>query len=76
MLSSQQGITLLWTLLKSGHQLLGGEPLAKRIVICCPVSLVNNWDKECNKWLEVWFPSSQPTSELQCCMSRVCRSSW
>lgn len=48
-----QGITLLWTLLQSGHESLGGNPIAKRIIICCPTSLVNNWDSECSKWLKV-----------------------
>ena len=48
-----QGITLMWTMLKSGHEALGGKPMAKRIVICCPTSLVNNWDSECIKWLKV-----------------------
>lgn len=38
-----QGITLLWTLLNSGHELLGGFPIAKRVIIVCPTSLVNNW---------------------------------
>ena len=47
-----QGITLLWTLLQSGHAALGGAPLAKRVIICCPTSLVNNWDSECVKWLK------------------------
>jgi DNA repair and recombination RAD54-like protein len=46
-----QGISLLWTLLKSGHEELGGTPIAKRIIIVCPTSLVNNWDSECEKWL-------------------------
>ena len=33
--------SLLWTLLSSkGHPLLGGEPIAKRVIICCPTSLV------------------------------------
>jgi hypothetical protein len=36
-----QGISLLWTLLScKGHPLLGGDPLAKRVIICCPTSLV------------------------------------
>lgn len=48
-----QGITLMWTMLKGGHEDLGGKPMAKRIVICCPTSLVNNWDSECIKWLKV-----------------------
>lgn len=46
-----QGITLLWTLLNTGHEVLGGVPLAKRVIICCPTSLVANWDSECTKWL-------------------------
>jgi SNF2 family DNA or RNA helicase len=47
-----QGIALLWTLLNGGHEALGGAPLARRVVICCPTSLVSNWDAECNKWLD------------------------
>jgi SNF2 family DNA or RNA helicase len=47
-----QGITLLWTLLQGGHPLLGSAPLARRVIICCPTSLVNNWDSECVKWLK------------------------
>ncbi|KAL4440282.1 hypothetical protein ABPG75_003283 [Micractinium tetrahymenae] len=48
-----QGISLLWTLLSSpGHPLLGGEPIARRVIICCPTSLVGNWDSECAKWLK------------------------
>lgn len=46
-----QGIALLWTLLTGGHALNGGAPLARRVVICCPTSLVANWDSECVKWL-------------------------
>mmetsp|Transcript_8258 Transcript_8258/g.21920 ORF Transcript_8258/g.21920 Transcript_8258/m.21920 type:complete len:163 (+) Transcript_8258:1012-1500(+) len=26
-------------------------PMAKRVIIVCPTSLVNNWDAEVNKWL-------------------------
>jgi len=48
-----QGISLLWTLLQSGHASLGGAPIAKRVVIVCPTSLVGNWDSECQKWLKV-----------------------
>ena len=48
-----QAITLVWTLLQSGHPNLGGQPLAKRVIICCPTSLVSNWDNECQKWLKV-----------------------
>ena len=48
-----QSITLLWTLLNSGSDLLGGKPVAKRVIICCPTSLVSNWDSEIQKWLKV-----------------------
>ena len=48
-----QSITLLWTLLNSGNDLLGGKPIAKRVIICCPTSLVSNWDSEIQKWLKV-----------------------
>ena len=48
-----QSIALLWTLLNSGNALLGGKPIAKRIIICCPTSLVSNWDSEIQKWLKV-----------------------
>ena len=27
--------------------------MARRIIICCPTSLVSNWDSECIKWLKV-----------------------
>ncbi|DBA95427.1 TPA: DNA-dependent ATPase protein rad54 [Trebouxia sp. C0006] len=47
-----QSITLLWTLLNSGNELLGGKPVAKRVIICCPTSLVSNWDSEIQKWLK------------------------
>ena len=59
-----QGITLLWTLLQSGHALLGGEPIAKRVIICCPTSLVSNWDSECYKWLKAraWPQASDMVS--------------
>jgi hypothetical protein len=35
-----QAITLLWTLLRQG---LDGQPVAKRVIIVCPTSLVSNW---------------------------------
>ena len=47
-----QGIALLWTMLQCGHPSLGGTPMAKRVIICCPTSLVSNWDSECEKWLQ------------------------
>ncbi|KAL6768149.1 RAD54B [Auxenochlorella protothecoides x Auxenochlorella symbiontica] len=47
-----QGIGLLWTLLHARAPALGGTPVAKRAIICCPTSLVANWDSECSKWLD------------------------
>jgi DNA repair and recombination protein RAD54 and RAD54-like protein len=48
-----QGIALLWTLMKNGNAHLGGSPVCKRSMIVCPTSLVNNWDGECKRWLQV-----------------------
>ena len=55
-----QGIALLWTLLNSGHETLGGCPIAKRVIIVCPTSLVNNWcaqfavQQHCHRKRCVW----------------------
>ncbi|KAG0596659.1 hypothetical protein M758_UG273900 [Ceratodon purpureus] len=43
-----QSITLMWTLLKQGFD---GKPMAKRVVIITPTSLVSNWEQEITKWL-------------------------
>lgn len=53
-------ITLLWTLLKqtpcpttvsqSGMTLVG---VASKVLIVCPVTLINNWKREFKKWLPV-----------------------
>lgn len=32
---------------------MGGSPIAQRVIIVCPTSLVSNWDSECSKWLKV-----------------------
>ncbi|KAH3661766.1 hypothetical protein OGAPHI_005944 [Ogataea philodendri] len=45
-----QTITLLWTLLKQNPK-PGNQPVARKILICCPVTLVMNWKKEFRKWL-------------------------
>lgn len=45
-----QTITLIWTLLRQSH-IAGTKPVADKVLICCPVSLVNNWKNEFNKWL-------------------------
>ncbi|CAG9464127.1 unnamed protein product [Pedinophyceae sp. YPF-701] len=46
------GISLTWSLMNNGHELLGGDPIAKRAVIVCPTSLVSNWASEFVKWLQ------------------------
>jgi DNA repair and recombination RAD54-like protein len=38
----------MWTLLKQGFE---GSPMAKRVVIITPTSLVSNWEAEIKKWL-------------------------
>lgn len=43
-----QCITVCYTLLKQGPY---GERIARRILIVTPSSLVENWNKEINKWL-------------------------
>jgi SNF2 family DNA or RNA helicase len=43
-----QSITLVWTLLRQGFN---GTPLAKRVVIVTPTSLVGSWENEFSKWL-------------------------
>ncbi|VDC03609.1 unnamed protein product [Peniophora sp. CBMAI 1063] len=45
-----QTITLIWTLLKQ-NPYAGGGPSVGKVLIVCPVSLVNNWKSEFNKWL-------------------------
>mgnify|MGYP002775668613 CR=1 FL=1 len=44
-----QSITLLWTLLKQGFD---GSPIAQKVLIVTPTSLVSNWESEIEKWLE------------------------
>lgn len=61
-----QGISLLWTLLRGGHELLGGTPLAKRAIIVCPTSLVSNWDSECSKWLKARRGGKGREGHLRC----------
>ncbi|KAG7877655.1 hypothetical protein KL906_004715 [Ogataea polymorpha] len=45
-----QTITLVWTLLKQSP-VAGDPPVARKVLICCPVTLVMNWKKEFRKWL-------------------------
>ncbi|CAL1529863.1 unnamed protein product, partial [Lymnaea stagnalis] len=46
-----QCICLIWTLLKQGPY--GGKPVAKKVLIVTPGSLVKNWFLEFKKWLGV-----------------------
>ncbi|KAI6709305.1 hypothetical protein PZA11_002224 [Diplocarpon coronariae] len=45
-----QTICLLWTLLKQ-NPIHGADPVIKKALIVCPVTLIDNWKKEFNKWL-------------------------
>lgn len=42
-------ITLIWTLYKQNPFV--GQPKVNKILICCPVTLINNWKLEFKKWL-------------------------
>ncbi|XP_012943574.1 DNA repair and recombination protein RAD54B [Aplysia californica] len=44
-----QCIALIWTLLKQGPY--GGKPVAKKVIVITPGSLVKNWFLEFKKWL-------------------------
>ena len=45
-----QTIALLWTLLKQ-NPIHGEQPVIKKALIVCPVTLISNWQKEFRKWL-------------------------
>lgn len=45
-------ITITWTLLKHSPDPLEPPPL-KKVLICCPVTLIDNWRREFSKWLDV-----------------------
>lgn len=45
-----QTITLIWTLLRQSP-IIDTKPVIDKVLVCCPVSLVNNWKNEFNKWL-------------------------
>ena len=45
-----QTIALLWTLLKQ-NPISTAKPVIKKALIVCPVTLINNWQKEFRKWL-------------------------
>ncbi|KAJ7502774.1 SNF2 family N-terminal domain-containing protein [Mycena galericulata] len=45
-----QTISLIWTLLKQ-NPYAGVGPVVSKVLVVCPVSLVNNWKVEFHKWL-------------------------
>ena len=45
-----QAIALLWTLAKQ-NLMYGREPVVKKALIVCPVTLIDNWKREFRKWL-------------------------
>ncbi|KAK7057394.1 SNF2 family N-terminal domain-containing protein [Favolaschia claudopus] len=45
-----QTIVLIWTLLKQ-NPYAGSSPVVGKVLIVCPVSLINNWKSEFHKWL-------------------------
>ncbi|EPZ35633.1 Helicase, superfamily 1/2, ATP-binding domain-containing protein [Rozella allomycis CSF55] len=47
---SLQTITLVWTLLKQSPY-SNEESVVKKVLICCPATLIKNWQKEFKKWL-------------------------
>jgi len=49
---TMQVIALLWTLLKQ-NPIYGEEPVIKKALIVCPVTLVKNWKREFRKWLGI-----------------------
>ncbi|KAK5938247.1 helicase [Knufia obscura] len=45
-----QTIALIWTLVKQ-NPIYKDDPIVKKVLIVCPVTLVENWKKEFRKWL-------------------------
>ncbi|KAI5820395.1 SNF2 family N-terminal domain-containing protein [Pyronema omphalodes] len=46
-----QTIALVWTLLKQ-NPIYEDQPVVKKALIVCPVTLINNWRREFRKWLD------------------------
>ncbi|KAI5960080.1 RDH54 [Candida pseudojiufengensis] len=44
-------ITTIWTLLKQNPDPIKKSPIVNKILIVCPVTLINNWGQEFKKWL-------------------------
>ncbi|TFK25490.1 RAD54B protein [Coprinopsis marcescibilis] len=47
---TMQTIALIWTMLRQ-NPYSGAGPIAKKVLIVCPVSLITNWKSEFHKWL-------------------------
>ncbi|OBT50049.1 hypothetical protein VE04_09917, partial [Pseudogymnoascus sp. 24MN13] len=45
-----QSIALIWTLLKQ-NPISGDGPAIKKVLVVCPVTLIDNWKKEFRSWL-------------------------
>ena len=45
-------IALIWIVLRHGFEGKDGPKICKKIVVCCPTSLVFNWNNEVTKWLK------------------------
>ncbi|KFY05883.1 hypothetical protein V492_08248, partial [Pseudogymnoascus sp. VKM F-4246] len=45
-----QSIALIWTLLKQ-NPTYGEAPVIKKVLVVCPVTLIDNWKKEFRSWL-------------------------
>ncbi|EFJ40540.1 hypothetical protein VOLCADRAFT_99672 [Volvox carteri f. nagariensis] len=58
-----QVITLAWTLLRQGPE---GRPLAAKVLVVAPATLVDNWGREVKKWLG--------SERLQLCLYLPCLS--
>lgn len=54
-----------------GAPALGGRPIARRTVICCPTSLVGNWESECAKWLKGRVRWGRGAGFAEACMFRI-----
>lgn len=44
-------ITTIWTLLKQNPYPDQKKPVVNKVLVVCPVTLINNWREEFKKWL-------------------------